>query len=131
MAVVASPGTSSPVSWPARSAGVVVNALVLAFQLTSPPVKGWVTTSPFQDSSAVGTPRVPADPPSLSHAALMAPRTTQAPLSGVQKMTGLSAALNVLFRLSVALPAPSSMVGKPRSLSAAPPSAWYLSRIAP
>ena len=51
-------------------------------------------------SSSVGTPKDPAEPPSLSHAALIAPRTTWAPVSGVQKMTGLSAALNVVLRLS-------------------------------
>src|SRR5689334_7430552 len=46
-------------------------------------------------------------------------------------MTGLSGALNVVLRLSGALPGPSSMVGKPRSPSAGPPSDMYLSRIAP
>lgn len=62
----------------------------------------------------------------------MGPRTTHAPESGVQKMTGLSPALNVVLRLSgLILPAPSSIVGKPRSLSAGPPSARYLSRMAP
>ena len=52
-------------------------------------------------------------------------------MAGVQKITGLSEALNVVLRLSAAFPAPSSIVGKPRSLSAGPPSDWYLSRIAP
>ena len=75
---------------------------------------------------------MPADPPSLSQAALMAPRTTQAPVSGVQKITGLSLPLKVLTRLSgPTRPAASSMVGKPRSLSAGPPSAWYRFRISP
>ena len=91
----------------------------------------WVTTSPRYASSSAGTPSLPAEPPSLSQAALIGPRTTRAPVSGVQKMTGLSAALNVVLRLPGARPAPSSMVGKPRSLLAAPPSASYFSRMAP
>ena len=90
-----------------------------------------VTTSPRYVSSSAGTPSGPAEPPSLSHAALIGPRTTRAPVAGVQKITGLSAALNVVLRLSGARPAPSSMVGNPRSLSAGPPSDSYLSRIAP
>ena len=57
-------------------------------------------TSPSYVSSATGTPSVPAEPPSLSQAMFIAPRTTQAPVSGVQKMAGLSAALNVLTLLS-------------------------------
>ena len=85
----------------------------------------------MKTSSSVGTPNGPAEPPSLSHAALIAPRTTWAPVSGVQKMTGLSAALKVVLRLPGALPGPSSIVGKPRSLSAGPPSDSYFCRIAP
>jgi len=43
-------------------------------------------------------------------------------------MTGLSAALNVVLRLSGAFPAPSSMVGKAEvRCRAGPPSEWYLS----
>ena len=62
----------------------------------------------------------------------MAPRTTRAPVAGVQKITGLSPALNVLFRLSGPMrPGPSSMVGQPRSPSAGPPSDSYFSRITP
>ena len=68
----------------------------------------------------------------MSQAALIAPRTTHAPVSGVQKMAGLSLALNVLTRLSgPSRPVTSSMVGQPRSLSAGPPRSWYLSAIAP
>jgi hypothetical protein len=52
-------------------------------------------------------------------------------VSGVQKITGLSAALNVVLRLFGARPAPSSMLGKPRSPSPGPPSDRYFSRIAP
>ena len=53
-------------------------------------------------------------------------RTTQAPVSGVQKITGLSLALKVLDPAVRADQAGRpSMVGKPRSLSAGPPSAWY------
>ncbi len=62
----------------------------------------------------------------------MAPRTTNAPWSGVQKMTGLSLAEKVLTRLSgPAKPGTSLMVGNPRSLPAGPPKDSYLSRIGP
>ena len=62
----------------------------------------------------------------------MAPRTAQAPVSGVQKTAGLSLALKVLTRLSgPTSPGTSSIVGKPRSLSAGPPRDSYLSNIAP
>ena len=67
----------------------------------------------------------------MSHAALIGPRTTRAPVAGVKKMTGLSVALNVVLRLSGARPGPSSMVGKPKSLSAGPPNDSYFSKIAP
>ena len=109
----------------------MVKALVLRFHEISPPVNFWVTTSPLVVSSSLGTPSAPAEPPSASQAWLMAPRTTRAPVSGVQKMTGLSGALKVELRLLAARPGPSSMVGKPRSLSAGPPSDSYFSRIAP
>lgn len=123
-------GTARPASWSASSGGVVVKVLVLRSHVSSPPVNFCDSVSPRYASSSVGTPRTPADPPSLSHAALIAPRTTRAPVAGVQKITGLSDALKVEFRLSGARPAPSSMVGKPRSPSG-PPSDSYFSRIAP
>ncbi len=68
----------------------------------------------------------------MSQAELMAPRTTWAPCSGVQKITGLSLAEKVTTRLSgPARPGTSLMAGKPRSLPAGPPSDSYLSRIGP
>ena len=58
----------------------------------------------------------------------IAPRTTQAPVSGVQKMAGLSAALNIADpAVRTRRPGTSSRVGKTGSLSAGPPSSVYLS----
>src|SRR5262245_59491350 len=80
-------GTCSPASCPASSGGLVVNLLLALFQDSSPPVNFWVTVSPLTLCSAVGAPSLPPPPPSFAHAALIAPRTTIAPLSGVQKIT--------------------------------------------
>ncbi|CNJ20852.1 Uncharacterised protein [Mycobacterium tuberculosis] len=89
-------------------------------------------TSPSNVSSPTGAPSTPPELPSRSQAALRAPRTTKAPWSGVQKITGLSLAEKVAARLSgPARPGTSLMVGHPRSLLAAPPSDSYLSRIGP
>ena len=60
----------------------------------------------------------------------MAPRTTIAPVSGVQKITGLSGALNALTRLLGAPPSDSAPIGRPRS-PVGPPSDSYLDKIAP
>src|ERR1700758_2515199 len=68
-------------------------------------------------------------PRSLSQAAFMAPRTTKAPWSGVQKITGWSAPENVAIRLEGPIPPSDSLaVGKPRSLPTGPPSDSYLAR---
>ena len=104
-------GNSRPDSVDASSAGSVLNSLVAWFHEIWPPLKFWVTVSPSTVSSAVGTPSVPVAPPSFAHAVLMAPRTTMAPLSGVQKMTGLSAALKALTRLLGTPPSDSVPIG--------------------
>ena len=60
----------------------------------------------------------------------MAPRTTNAPWSGVQKITGLSAAENVAIRLAGPIPPSDSLaIGKPRSLPTGPPSDSYFARM--
>ena len=60
----------------------------------------------------------------------MAPRTTNAPWSGVQKITGLSAAEKAQIRLEdPAPPSDSLATGKPRSLPTGPPSDSYLARM--
>ncbi len=59
----------------------------------------------------------------------MAPRTTNAPCSDDQKITGLSAPENVEMRLDGMPPSDSLVVGKPRSLPAGPPSDSYLARM--
>ncbi len=91
-------GSSNPDSVDARSAGEVVNFPAARFQEISPPLKLWVISSPETVCSPVGMPSAPVAPPSSAHAALIAPRTTIAPVSGVQKITGLSAALKELVR---------------------------------
>ena len=104
-------GISRPESEAARSAGFELNSLVALFQEISPPLNAWVAVSPFTVCSPVGTPSDPVAPPSFAHAALMAPRTTMAPLSGVQKITGLSAALKELTRLFGTPPSTSVPTG--------------------
>ena len=123
-------GGSRPDSDDARSAGWVLNSLVASFHEISPPLKVWLTVSPDTVCSPVGAPKVPVAPPSLAQAALIAPRTTIAPVSGVQKITGLSGALNELIRLLGTPPSDSVPIGKPRS-PVAPPSDSYFDRIAP
>ena len=130
--VTGSTGTSSPARLSARPGGSEVKVLVLLFQDSWPRLNFWLTMSPSYRSSSTGTPSWPAEPPSLSQAALIAPRTAQAPVSGVQKMAGLSLALKVLTRLrELTSPGTTSMFGNPRSLSAGPPSDSYLSRTGP
>ena len=90
---------------------MVLNSLVAWFQEISPPLKVWVTVSPDTLCSPVGAPSVPVAPPSLSQAALMAPRTTIAPVSGVQKITGASGALKELMRLLGTPPSDSVPTG--------------------
>ena len=123
-------GTSTPDSDDARSAGLVLKAPDALSQEISPLANFWVTVSPSTDCSPVGTPSLPVAPPSLSQAALIAPRTTTAPVSGVQKITGLSGALNVLTRLFGAPPSASAAFGKPRS-PVGPPADSYLDKMAP
>jgi hypothetical protein len=60
----------------------------------------------------------------------MAPPTTNAPWLWVQKITGLSAAENVLIRLVGIPPSASLVVGNPRPLPTGPPSDSYFARIA-
>ncbi|SHX17317.1 Uncharacterised protein [Mycobacteroides abscessus subsp. abscessus] len=70
-------------------------------------------------------------PPSLSHAAFIAPRTTNAPCSGVQKIAGLSAAAKVAIRLVGEMPPSVSLLaGNPRS-PCGPPAARYLASTSP
>jgi len=59
----------------------------------------------------------------------MAPRTTNAPCSDVQKITGLSAAANAEILLEGMPPSDSLAIGKPRSLETGPPSDSYLARM--
>src|SRR5882757_644840 len=68
------PGTSRPDSPDARLAGSVVNLFVDLSQVIAPPLNFCVTRSPFSVWSAVGAPRSPFAPPSLVHAAFIAPR---------------------------------------------------------
>ena len=104
-------GISSPDSDDASPDGSVLNSLVASFQEISPPLKLWVTVSPLTVGSPVGTPSSPVAPPSLAQAALIGPRTTMAPVSGVQKMTGLSGALKALTRLFGTPPSASAAIG--------------------
>src|SRR6202012_555328 len=84
ISAVGSTGTCRLASLPARSGGTVVKALVSLFHDNLPPLNDWVASSPSKGSSPVGTPSAPPELPSLSHAALIAPRTTKAPWSAVQ-----------------------------------------------
>src|SRR5579884_3066584 len=123
------PGSCSPDSLDAKLGGSVVKTFLARFQESLPPVNFCETTSPSTAWSPTGAPSVPFAPPSLSHAAFMTPRTTNAPWAGVQKITGLSAAENVLMRLVGLMPPSVSLaVGSPRSLPA-PPSDSYLARM--
>ena len=63
----------------ARFAGSVLNVCLDRFQETTPPLNRCVITSPFSVWSAIGAPSEPVAPPSLSHAAFIAPRTMTAP----------------------------------------------------
>ena len=56
-----------------------MKVLVLASQLSWPPLNFWLTLSPSVFWSDTGTPSAPAAPPSLSQAAFIAPRTITAP----------------------------------------------------
>ncbi len=123
-------GTCRPPSDSARLAGSLVNELFLASQVNWPPVNFWVTLSPSVLWSATGTPSAPVAPPSLSHAAFIAPRTITAPWSAVAKMTGLSCAAKELIRLSGTPPSASGALGSPR-LPVGPPAASYFSRMGP
>src|SRR6185312_16267747 len=123
------PGTCRPDNAVARFAGSVVKVFFALFQAISPPVNFWVTTSLVTVWSPSGAPSLPVAPSNLSHAALMAPRTTNAPWSGVQKITGLSLAANALTRLGdLSPPSVSLAIGKPRS-PPGPPSPSYLVRM--
>lgn len=109
----------------------MVNALVFPFQEMAPPENFCVTTSSLSVWSAVGAPSSPVAPPSFVHAAFIAPRTMTAPKSGVQKITGRSAAAKLAILLIGARPPSSSLlVGKPRSPSG-PPTLSYLASTCP
>src|SRR5277367_67697 len=124
------PGTCRPESAEARFAGSVLNVFFVLFQEIWPPVNFWVTTSLLTVLSPTGAPSLPVAPRSLSHAAQMAPRTTNAPWSEVQKITGWSLAENGLTRLAALRPPSASLaIGKPRSLPPGPPSASYFVRM--
>jgi hypothetical protein len=60
-------------------AGSELNLFVCLSQEISPPVKRWEMTFPSSVWSATGGPSEPTAPPSLSHAAFIAPRTMNAP----------------------------------------------------
>src|SRR5947209_19338375 len=126
------PDTCSPDSKGARCDGSVVNAFFARFHEVLPPVNCCETTSPSTAWSPTGAPSLPLGPRSLSQAAFMAPRTTNAPWPGVQKITGLSAAEKEAIRLEGAMPPSDSLAtGNPRSLLAGPPSDSYLARMGP
>ncbi|CKN62014.1 Uncharacterised protein [Mycobacterium tuberculosis] len=109
-----------------------MNVFFARFHEIMPPVNFCETTSPSTVWSPTGAPSLPLGPRSLSHAATMAPRTTNAPWSGVQKITGLSAAENLTIRLEGPKPPSVSLaMGKPKSLLTGPPSDSYFARISP
>src|SRR6185312_5164746 len=124
------PDTCRPDSNGARLDGSVLNVFLARFQETLPPVNCCEITSPSTAWSPTGGPSLPAGPRSLSHAAFIAPRTTNAPWSAVRKITGLSAAEKVQSRLEGPIPPSVSLVmGNPRSLPTGPPSDSYLARM--